>query len=793
MDIEAVKTDETVALRKTIEKLTKENNTLRKQQENFNHNSVETSQMEQLYLTAPIGLGLLDLDLRYLRVNNFLAEIHGYTCDEHIGKHISEIIPEMAELVKPYFRYVSSSGEPLLNVELEGLTGACNNKVHYWLASYYPLKTSAGKICGINTVIQDITERKKSELALVDSRQKISAQLEHTPLAALALDLELRAVDWNLAAEKLFGFKREEAIGTHLTDLIVSEDILEDQVSVVFDKVLNAQGGERNVNENITRDGRRIICEWHNTPLFDKNGKVIGVASIGQDITERRKLTEALIGSEKRFKNLIETIPYAIQEISLQADVKLCNLALADMLGYEKDELIGKSLWSLLITDLEKEQFANYFFNLLDQQSTADTYITRFYKKNSDIIDVKINWNYVRDIHGHVVSLLCAISDITEHKQAEDALILSEKRFKTLANLSPVGFFHTNPKGYLLYVNKRWSEITGLCYEQAEGDKWLSAIHPEDIFKVTKGWADALGGKNKLKAEFRFQRKDGSIAWVIMQAEAIDGDEVSDANESLRGYVGAVIDITKRRENEEQIRQDQLKLAHFSRLHMVGEMVSGISHELNQPLTSIVHYTGGCLERLKMERISPEITQTMNKVVLLAERAGAIIHRLKNFLRKGELTVEKLEVSDIIQDALKLVEHEIFSSNVDVYLHFAEILPKLRVDKIQIEQVLINIVTNAIEAMTGSPKSLKIFTFLRDNFVGIEIRDNGIGFPENLAEKIISPFFTTKQKGMGMGLSISRGIVENHGGKLQIDNLHSGGTVVTILLPVNFIEGGKNE
>ncbi len=784
----AIRTSDVAQLKAAIEKLSKENALLQKKQEHFYKNALQLNQMEQLYATVSIGLGSLDLDLRYLQINDYLAKIHGLSRKDHLGKHITEVIPEMISVVEPYYRYVLTSGEALLNIEVMDKKLTRIKGMHYWLASYYPLKTPTGEMYGVSTVLQDITERKKSEIALVDSRQKISAQLEHTPLAALALDLELRAVDWNLAAEKLFGFTREEALGKHLTELIISEEILDEQVTLVFDKVLNAQGGKRNINENLTKDGRRIICEWHNTPLFDRNGSVIGLASIGQDITERRKLTEALMNSERRFKNLIDTIPYAIQEISLQGDIKLCNFALANMLGYEKENLMNESLWNLMVTEDEKQQFADYFFNLLKQNASPDTYITRFYKKNSSIIYVKIDWNYVRDLQGEVISFICAISNITRHKQAEEALFLSEKRFKTLADLSPVGFFHINPQGYLLYVNKRWSEITGLCYEEARGKKWLSVIHPEDIVKITEEWSRILSDKKKLKVEVRFQKKDNSTAWVIMQLKAITSEEVNEDYESLRGCVGAVIDITKRRENEEQIKQDQLKLAHFSRLHTVGEMVSGISHELNQPLTSIVHYTGGCLERLKKEQVSSEITEAMNKVMLLAERAGAIIHRLKNFLRKGELIKEEVDISEIVSNSIKLIDHEIYSSKVDVSLHFDKNLPELNLDKIQMEQVMINLMTNAIEAMEETPRILQISISQSGNYIEIKMQDNGAGFPENLSEEILSPFITTKSKGMGLGLSISRGIVEKHGGKLQIKNLQPNGAVVVILLPIKFGE-----
>lgn len=742
-------------------------------------------QIEQLYTTAPVGLGLIDQDMCYVQVNDFLAKIHGCSREDHIGKHTSTFIPEMFAQVEPYHRYVLATGESIVNIDFTG-TSPGEQSASHWLVSYYPLKDKSGVTYGISVVVQDITERKNRELALVESQHKTSAQLEYTPLAALALDLDMRAVDWNLAAEKLFGFTRQEAVGRHLTELIVSKKILNEQVNTVFDNVLMGRGGERNINENIAKDGRRVICEWHNTPLYDREGKIVGIASIGQDITERRKLMEALIDSEKRYKMLIDTIPHAIQEVNLQADITLCNQALVEILGYEKSELMGKSLWSLLVTEREKEKFANYFLRLIDQKSNSYSFYTRFRCKNGNIIYVKINWNYVRDSKNNIVSLISGVIDVTKHKLAEEALLLSERRFETLASLSPVGFFHTDADGHLLYVNERWAEITGINFDESSPDDWFESIHLEDKARVAIEWSSLLVNKSRLKTELRFVGHEGETIWAIMQIRALT--EEHDGKQTTVGFVGALVDITLRRANEEQIRQDQIKLAHLSRLHTAGEMVSGISHELNQPLTSIVHYTGGCIERMKAESVPEDIIAAMNKVMSMAERAGSIINRLKDFLRKGELKREWTDINTIIEESCKLVEYELLAASVETRLQLAAELPKIKVDKIQIEQVIINIISNAIEAMPNKPRILLITTECDGDNVITEITDNGVGFPDDVADKILTPFFTTKTKGMGMGLSISRSIVDNHGGKLLIENRQSGGSIVKIILPVHIDE-----
>ena len=745
---------------------------------------------EELYNSAPIGLGYLDRDLRYVEINESLAKMHGYPREHHLGRKLQEILPTLFPEVEPLYRYVLDSGEPLLNMELSGITEVEPKEQKFWVASFYPIKFPDGIVSGVSTVVQDATERKKREKSLAEKQQEVLAQLEHTPLAALALDLNLRATHWNLATEKLFGYSREEALGRHLTNLIVSDDILQSQVSEIFDKVLSRKGGEININENITKDGRRIICEWHNTPLFDSTGDVIGIASIGQDITERRKLMDALIDSEKRYKTLFDTIPHAIQELTILGKITLSNSSFSDLLGYSKEELQNKPIFELMPCTNEQTELETYLEHLFSTLETPKPFFAKMRTKSGEIIDLQLDIAYVKDQEQRVTAFIFACTNITQRKQAEHALLFSEKRYQTLASLSPVGFFHTNSAGEYMYVNSSWSQITGQSAEQAKGHGWLTGLFSDDRQRITDEWFLAINKQSQFKTECRFQKPDGSVSWVILEAKRM---AVQNFGSELQGYVGAVTDITKLRAADEQIRQDQLKLAHFSRLNTVGEMVSGIAHEVNQPLTSIVHYIGGCMERLRQEGGAIEIIQIMQRVMCLAERAGSIIHSLKEFLRKGELQKQLIDLNELVHNSLRLTEQELREERVQVELALDRHLPIIKVDKIQIEQVIVNLISNAIDAMEQEPKKLHIATGIRQEMAFIRVADNGIGIPDAIAEKILTPFFTTKKKGMGLGLAISRSIVENHGGKLAIIPGKEKGTCIDLLLPLSLeeIDDGK--
>lgn len=241
-------------------------------------------------------------------------------------------------------------------------------------------------------------------------------------------------------------------------------------------------------------------------------------------------------------------------------------------------------------------------------------------------------------------------------------------------------------------------------------------------------------------------------------------------------------------EREIKIKQHQAQLAHVSRLKTVGEMASGIAHELNQPLTAMVHYIGGCVERLKQENVSPQIIEVMLRVNALAEHAGDIIHRLKNFLRKGELRKEPMDMNALIREVLKLSELELLEAKVEVILHFLDKLPKVNVDKIHIEQILLNLVQNAIDAMRSVEEKARKLTFETlvdgENVIKVLVSDTGPGISDDLVDKIFDPFFTTKESGMGIGLSISSSIIETHGGKLTVESNFGFGSRFILTLPI---------
>ncbi|MGM0593340.1 MAG: PhnD/SsuA/transferrin family substrate-binding protein [Pseudomonadota bacterium] len=268
---------------------------------------------------------------------------------------------------------------------------------------------------------------------------------------------------------------------------------------------------------------------------------------------------------------------------------------------------------------------------------------------------------------------------------------------------------------------------------------------------------------------------------------------IRDEHGRVSGAVVVFRDITERKRAAEEARQHQMELAHVARLSTMGEMASGIAHELNQPLSAIVNYTNGSIRMLKSGRedVREELIDVMERVAGQAARAGEIIRQLRRFIRKEEPERKWVDINRLIEGLVKFLQPELRKAGVTLRLQLHQPLPQLWAHDIQLEQVLLNLARNAIEAMHDVPmhrRQLLIRSSLLKREVEVLVEDGGHGIDETMREAIFNPFVTTKPQGMGLGLSISRGIIEAHGGALLLDTPAREGTRLRILLPTS--EGG---
>tara|TARA_R110000868_G_scaffold411409_1_gene703761 strand:+ start:670 stop:1932 length:1263 start_codon:yes stop_codon:yes gene_type:complete len=387
------------------------------------------------------------------------------------------------------------------------------------------------------------------------------------------------------------------------------------------------------------------------------------------------------------------------------------------------------------------------------------------------------------DNYKHILNSIDTI--VKRHQETERELEYSRDLYQTIARLLPVGIFQTDASGNGQYINKQWCDITGSSEADSKNDDWLQVIHPDDRKKVTENWNRAVKSGAKYKLEYRLIKENNDIAWVLAEAIPIKH------NDTVTGYLGSITDISKLREAEELSSQRQKELEHFTRLNTAAAMTSGIAHQLNQPLSVIVQYAGGAIRRLENTDVSPAIIHALKNIIAQSERAGKITHGLKDFLQTGELQYESTNLNTLVRKVIQYSRNKISQANIKVELNLEKNLPKANVDKIQIEQVLTNIVDNAIDAMSAvitREHNLCITTQnYNEKFIAVTIQDNGVGMLEETQVKIFEPFFTTKeqQHGMGMGLAICANLIEAHNGKITLTSEPGEGARFEVLLPTS--------
>lgn len=339
--------------------------------------------------------------------------------------------------------------------------------------------------------------------------------------------------------------------------------------------------------------------------------------------------------------------------------------------------------------------------------------------------------------------------------------------------------------GRLIYANPAFCRMVGFTTDELVGKlPPMPYWAPESLDETMRMHQAVMHGQAPAQGfEIRFRRKSGELFdALVYEAPLIDGSG------QHVGWMGSVLDITDRKLAEELFRQQQEKLQHTGRLVAMGEMASSLAHELNQPLSAIASYTTGCQNKIQAGRATfPELADVLGKMAAQSQRAGRIIRQVHDFVRKREPKREWCALAEVVDDSVTLFEPQAKKSGVRVERYIQGGLPEVEADPTMLEQVMLNLLRNATEAMTGTPITQRrvTVTVARDeDRLTVRVADRGTGVPPEVAERLFTPFFTTKVEGMGMGLAICRSIIEFHQGRLSVENDPTGGAAFLFTLPI---------
>ncbi len=362
-----------------------------------------------------------------------------------------------------------------------------------------------------------------------------------------------------------------------------------------------------------------------------------------------------------------------------------------------------------------------------------------------------------------------------------------EQKFREAVETMPALAFVALPDGYRTFVNKGWVEYSRMTVEQASGSGWQAAVHPDDLKRVIDKWRTAAAQGGPVEYETRLRGgADGQYRWFQTRLAPL-----RDKRGKLVKWCGVATDIEDRKraeEERERLRQLEADLAHINRVSMMGELAVSIAHEVNQPLSGVVVNGNACLRWLAGD--SPnlnEAQEAVRRIVRDGKRAGEVIARIQGLTKRAATPREELNLNDTIREVLALVGDEAKKRNVLIRTQFAADLSPVSGDRVQLQQVLLNLVMNAMEAMSSVADRARELVITTRNIdadqVQVTVADSGTGVDSNTIDKIFESFYTTKPGGMGMGLSISRSILQAHGGRLWATVNDGPGTSFHFTLP----------
>ena len=554
------------------------------------------------------------------------------------------------------------------------------------------------------------------------------------------------------------------------------------------------------------KQARSVLC----LPLA-KQGKLIGVlylenrlashvfttarisvlemlASQAAISLENARLYNDLQEREARIRRLVDSNIIGILIFDIQGRIIEANQAFLDMLGYSREDLIsGRLRWTEL-TPAEWRDADERAGAKLKAAGTVQPRETEYLRKDGSRVRVLLGATTFGDKQDEGVAF---VLDLTERKRAElerrllASLVEQATEFMAIADLSG---------GAPLYLNKAGLEMVGLdSLEEAKTRRGLHFMFPEDRQFVNAVLWPSVLEKGSWSGEMRLRHfKTGEPIPMLYSAFRIDDPETGQPVS-----VGNVCsDITERKRAEEKLRASeqrlldaQMELARVTRVTTLGELTASIAHEVNQPLAAVVANAEACLRWL--DRATPDLDAVRRSVEWLIDdshRASEVIRRVRALAKKSDTEKVRLDVNDVIRETIGLMQREVFSHQVSLRVELLPALPAILGDRVQLQQVIINLVMNGIEAMqsvTDRPRELLIRSRQdEEQLVLVSVTDGGVGISAENADRLFNAFFTTKPSGMGMGLSICRSIMEVHGGRLWASANIPHGATFQFTLPV---------
>jgi two-component system sporulation sensor kinase A len=722
---------------------------------NSEHHSITRNQhLDSLFIHNPDGVVSINQRGMFTSVNDRACMITGYTREELLTMHFLDLILE-------------SEAEQIQSIFHNALNGITNNfttiiysksgeMIHLSIKDIPIIMND--EITGIYCIAKDITQQKNVEEELWETKEKLNSIINNSADSIIVYDIEDRIIKVNTSFESTYGWNENELIGK------IAPFIIDKEKQQVITNYLK-NGGQISDYETtrLKKDGTVIDVSVTFSPLHNTFGKVIAYSGISRNITERKKAESKLLESEERYRLIAENTTDIISVMDVDGNILYASPSHEAVLGYTlESNACFNSMNQFHPDDLQTIQ--EKYKELTNSKDSVTTEI-KVLHNDGHWVHLETNISPILNSKGIITSIVSVSRDITERKKSENQLKQSEERYRLIAENTNDLIKIVDSNGKIVYASPSHEQILGFKPLHYINKGTIEVIHPDDENKVSQVYKKMQHTKTPHQIEVRAKHSSGK--YVVVEASCMP---VLDDAGNIQSLVIVSRDITERRKTESLLRRSD-------KLTVLGELAAGIAHEIRNPLTSLRGFT-----QILKASLSEE-----NKYfdIMLSEldRINSIVSEFMVLAKPQVMDFKKQDIFDIVKKVISLLEAQANLHNIQIIVIPIPNLPLITGVEDQLKQVFINLLKNAIEAM---PKGGTIFInfAMKNNFLTVSFIDQGVGIDQDRLKSIGEPFYTTKEKGTGLGMMICHKIIENHFGAINIESKVNVGTTVQISLPI---------